>query len=62
MATVPDAAWPTYRERVERAALEKIAARLASQFPELPASEIARLIHGQYVDAEAKPIRDPARQ
>jgi hypothetical protein len=48
----------TRRARTEQAALEKIAERLAVQFPELSAEQIADAIRGRYESFEGSPIRD----
>jgi hypothetical protein len=46
------------RARVERAALDHLAERMAAQFPELPATEIAAAIQGKYAQFEDSRIRD----
>lgn len=47
-----------YRERAEKAALAKIAERVAAQFPELSAEEIDWAIQGRYAEFEDSRIRD----
>jgi hypothetical protein len=46
------------RDRSEKAALADIAARLAGQFPELSAAEIANAIQGRYDAFDGSRIRD----
>jgi hypothetical protein len=55
MSTATQAA---QRERAERAALEQIADRLVTQFPELPHDDIVRAIQGRYAEFEGSRIRD----
>jgi hypothetical protein len=47
-----------WRERVEREDLARIAARLAIQFPELPADDITHAIQGRYAEFDGSRIRD----
>jgi hypothetical protein len=47
-----------HRQRAERAALAKIAERIASQFPESSAEEIDRAIQGRYAAVADSRIRD----
>jgi hypothetical protein len=42
----------------EQDALRHVAARLAQQFPELPAEEIDQAVTGHYAAFEHSPIRD----
>ena len=46
------------RARAERTALDHIAERLAAQFPELSATDIAVAIQGRYAQFEGSRIRD----
>jgi hypothetical protein len=46
------------QDRREQAALDQIADRMAVQFPELSAEEIARTIHGRYEQFDGSAIRD----
>ena len=48
----------TRRTRTEQAALDRIAERLALQFPELSAEQIADAIRGRYESFEGSSIRD----
>jgi hypothetical protein len=47
-----------HRARAEQAALESLAQRLASQFPELSSDEIGRTIQGEYEGYDDSAIRD----
>lgn len=49
---------PRVQARVEAAALDGVAERLAAQFPELSAEQIADAIRGHYDGFDASPIRD----
>jgi hypothetical protein len=47
-----------HRQQSEKMALAKIADRIATQFPELPAEQIEQAIHGRYEAFDQAPVRD----
>ena len=57
-STSTEQARQAHKRRAEREALDKIAERLATQFPELPAERIVSTIQGRYAELEDSRIRD----
>ena len=57
-ATSTQEAQAAHRAQSERVALDKIAERLATQFPELPAEAITSAIQGRYSAFDDSSIRD----
>lgn len=47
-----------HRVKTEQLAMDKLAERLATQFPELPTEEITSRIRGQYHGFDGSPVRD----
>lgn len=58
MSTATQDAREVQRLRSEQKALDQIAERMASQFPELPADRIAHAIQGRYAEFDGSRIRD----
>jgi hypothetical protein len=46
------------RAAAEHDAIRQVAARLARQFPELPAGEVEHAVYGKYGTFEASAVRD----
>jgi hypothetical protein len=57
-STSTEQARQAHKQRAEREALDKIAERLCTQFPELPAERIVFTIQGRYSEFEGSRIRD----
>jgi hypothetical protein len=58
MSTALQDATTVQRHRSEQKALEQIAERLATRFPELAADTIVHAIQGRYAEFEGSRIRD----
>ena len=52
------AAEPQSGRAREADAIAQVAARLRTQFPEVPAADIDALVHGRYSDLDGSKIRD----
>ena len=58
MSTALQDATTDQRLRSEQKALDQIAERLATRFPDLPADAIAHAVQGRYAEFEGSRIRD----
>lgn len=58
MSTALQDATTDQRLRSEQKALDQIAERLATRFPDVPADTIALAVQGRYAEFEGSPIRD----